>query len=88
MARVRPRRVAPSQASQDSVARGVANPPDPSTQMLHIDPPTAAVFVDQSGRRSRRLRRFTYWLVALALLLVALIWLALGLDILDIPAFN
>jgi type VI protein secretion system component VasK len=66
----------------------VANPTDPSTQVLHVDPPTAAVFVDRSGRRSRRLRRAAYWLVALALVLLALVWLALGLDIFGLPAAN
>lgn len=88
MARVRVRRAAPDRARQNGAARGVANPPDPSTQVLHVDPPTAAVFVDRSGRRSRRVRRMAYWLVALALVLVALVWLALGMDVFGIPAFN
>jgi hypothetical protein len=88
VARVRPPRVDSRRARRKPVARGVANPPDPATQMLHVDPPTAAVFVDGSGRRSRRLRRTAFWLVALALIVVALVWLALGMEVFGIPAFN
>jgi hypothetical protein len=78
----------PRRARRKPALRGVANPPDPSTQVLHVDPPTAAVFVDRSGRRKRRVRRAAYWLAALALLVVALIWLALGIDAFGMPAVN
>jgi hypothetical protein len=44
--------------------------------VFHQPDPTAAVFVDKSGRRGRRLRRTAYWLIALALILLALWWLS------------
>jgi hypothetical protein len=65
----RPRRVS-------RPARGTAPPPDVSTRVFHQPDPTAAVFVDKSGRRGRRLRRTAYWLIALALMLLALWWLS------------
>lgn len=55
--------------------RGMVPPPDVSTRLIHWPDATAPVFLDRSGRRRRRLRRATYWLVTLALVLLALLWL-------------
>jgi hypothetical protein len=65
----RPRRVS-------RPVRGRAPRPDVSTRTLHRPDPTAQVFLDGSGRRGRRLRRVAYWLIAVALLLLALLWLS------------
>jgi hypothetical protein len=57
---------------------GVARTPDRArTRVLRGDerPPTA-VFVDDSGRRSRRLRRAAVATGAVLLVLVALLWLS------------
>ena len=56
--------------------RAVAPQPDVSTRVIHRPEATAPIFLDQSGRRARRLRRTTYWLVAVALVLLALLWLS------------
>jgi hypothetical protein len=56
--------------------RGTAPRPDVSTRVFDLPDPTAPVFVDKSGRRSRRLRRIAYWVIALALTLLALWWLS------------
>ncbi len=37
---------------------------------------TAPIFVDGSGRRGRRLRRIAYWVIGVALVLLALWWVA------------
>jgi hypothetical protein len=42
--------------------------------MFERPDPTAPIFVDNSGRRRRRLRRLTYLICALILVLVALWW--------------
>lgn len=47
-----------------------------STQYVQLPDATAPIFVDRSGRRGRRLRRVAYWLVAIALVLLALWWLS------------
>jgi hypothetical protein len=56
--------------------RAVAPRPDVSTREIHRPEATAPIFLDQSGRRGRRLRRTAYWLVAVALVLLALLWLS------------
>jgi hypothetical protein len=56
--------------------RATAPRPDVSTRVFDQPDRTAPVFVDKSGRRGRRLRRTAYWLVALALVLLALWWLS------------
>jgi hypothetical protein len=57
-------------------ARGVAHPIDTSTRPVPTPEATAPVFVDHSGRRGRALRRVVYILVAVALVLLALLWLS------------
>jgi hypothetical protein len=47
--------------------------------------PTDPVFVDQSGRRSRAVRRVAYWLVAIALLLLAALWLSQAVGVVGSP---
>lgn len=47
-----------------------------------------AVFVDRSGRRARNMRRVAYLTLVLALLVLALLWLALGADVFDLPVFR
>lgn len=47
--------------------------PDPTTAMPQ-PPQPVPVFVDDSGKRRRRLRHAVVWLGALALLVVAMIW--------------
>jgi hypothetical protein len=59
-----------------SRVRGRAPRPDVSTRVFDQPDPTAAVFVDGSGQRGRRLRRAAYWLVGVALTLLALWWLS------------
>ncbi|BCB89406.1 hypothetical protein Psuf_067190 [Phytohabitans suffuscus] len=56
--------------------RGVAPQPDVSTRLIQRLDVTAPVFLDRSGRRGRRLRRTTYWLVAVSLIMLALLWLS------------
>jgi hypothetical protein len=56
--------------------RAVAPRPDADTRAIHRPDATAPIFLDESGRRGRRLRRTTYWLVAIALILLALLWLS------------
>jgi len=56
--------------------RGVSPRPDVSTRLIHWPDPTAPIFLDPSGRRGQRLRRTTYWLVTVALVLLALLWLS------------
>jgi hypothetical protein len=56
-------------------AMGVAPTPDRArTRVLRHDGPRTAVFVDDTGRRSRRLRRWAYLVAAVLLALVALLW--------------
>lgn len=57
-------------------ARGVASAPDVSTRLIRRPDETEPIFLDRSGRRGRRLRRTTYWLVAFGLVLLALLWLS------------
>jgi hypothetical protein len=59
-------------------AMGVARTPDRAhTRVLRDDEgPRTAVFVDDSGRRSRRLRRAALATGAVLLVLVALLWLS------------
>lgn len=59
-----------------SQVRGKAPRPDVSTRVFDQPDPTAAVFVDGSGQRGRRLRRTAYWLVGIALTVLALWWLS------------
>ncbi|MET8911672.1 MULTISPECIES: hypothetical protein [Micromonospora] len=47
---------------------------------------TAAIFVDGSGRRGRRLRMVTYALVVLALALILAFWVMQGVDVLGSSA--
>jgi hypothetical protein len=56
--------------------RGTAPKPDVSTRMFHRPEPTGPIFVDRSGRRARRLRHIAYWLVVVALVVLALWWLS------------
>jgi hypothetical protein len=63
--------------------RGVAKKPDVHTRVVRRDAPTDPVFVDESGRRARALRRVAYWIVALALLLLALLWLTQAVGAID-----
>ena len=60
--------------------RIVAAAPVPKAIRTHVinvgDEPPPPVFVDSSGRRKRRLRRFAYALCVAALLLVAVLWLS------------
>jgi hypothetical protein len=68
---VRPRRPA-----RPGVARGKATPKDPETAVFARPDPTAPVFVDSSGRRGRRLRRVTYLVGGIILVLLAAWWLS------------
>jgi hypothetical protein len=57
-------------------AMGVARTPERAhTRVLRTDKaPRSAVFVDDTGRRSRRLRRWAYAIGALLIVLIALLW--------------
>ena len=62
-----------------AVRRIVAAAPVPKairTHVINVDDEPPPVFVDSSGRRKRRLRRFAYALCVAALLLVAVLWLS------------
>lgn len=59
----------------------VAEPVDSATQMLQSPDVTAAIFVDGSGRRGRRLRGVTYALVLIALSLTLAFWMLQGVDV-------
>ncbi|WP_141715117.1 hypothetical protein [Micromonospora rhizosphaerae] len=78
-----------------AVARGVAAPPEPSvreqpvddaTEMLQAPDLTAAIFVDRSGRRARKLRRLACAVIVLALLLLVALWISQGADALGLQA--
>ena len=73
-ARVRSALRLPRRAARADAVRRKAPPPDVSTIMFERPDPTAPIFVDSSGRRRRRLRRLTYLVCALILVLVALYW--------------
>lgn len=60
-------------ADEVTPGRGRAAPPDPTTAMPQ-PPRPVPVFVDDTGRRRRRLRLAVIWLGVVALLVVALIW--------------
>lgn len=53
------------------------------TRLVRRGAPTDPVFVDGSGRRARLVRRFVYWLVAIALLLLAVLWLSQVVGVVD-----
>jgi hypothetical protein len=55
-----------------------------STRRIELPDATAAIFVDHSGRRGRRLRRVAYGAVLLVLVLLALFWLSQGADLLGL----
>lgn len=63
-----------------AVSRVVAAAPVPRALLTHVlrrgDEQTSPVFVDSSGRRKRRLRRFAYAICAAAVLLVIVLWLS------------
>lgn len=58
----------------------VAEPVASATQMLQSPDVTAAIFVDGSGRRGRRLRVAAYALVLIALTLTLAFWVLQGVD--------
>ncbi|MGR6320585.1 hypothetical protein Q2K19_22910 [Micromonospora soli] len=76
-------------SSPRAVARvkpaATAEPVDPATEILQSPDVTAAIFVDGSGRRGRRLRMIAYALVVLALMLILAFWVIQGLDVFGSP---
>ncbi|MEU9824640.1 hypothetical protein [Micromonospora chersina] len=92
MATARVNREPPLPGPPGPAARGIAAPPavaghaeplEPATEMIQPPDVTGAIFVDGSGRRGRRLRRATYVLVAVLLVLLAAFWLLQGLDVFE-----
>jgi hypothetical protein len=81
-----PSRTRPRIQRPDRLAtiRAVAGKPDVSTRRIELPDATAAIFVDHSGRRGRRLRRVAYGAVLLVLVLLALFWLSQGADLLGL----
>jgi hypothetical protein len=77
-------RARPHQARHDP-SGGPAASPDEHTRLVRRGAPTDPVFVDQSGRRSRAVRRVAYWLVAIALLLLAALWLSQAVGVVGGP---
>ena len=69
VARARPHR-------RPDAVRGRASRPDTGTRLFRRAEPTDPVFMDASGRRARVVRRVMYWLAALALLLLTVLWLS------------
>ena len=55
---------------------------DSATAILESPEDTAAIFVDRSGRRGRRLRLITYASAVLALLLTVAFWVVQGMGVL------
>jgi hypothetical protein len=68
--------------------RGVVDKPDVSTRLIRLPDATDAVFLDRSGRRGRRLRRFAYAVVVIAFVLLGLLWLSQGADLLGLAGLG
>lgn len=93
IARVSVNRRIDASAADTSARRGVARvepvagaePVGPATEMLQPPDVTAAIFVDGSGRRSRRLRILAYALVASALMLTLALWILQLLEVFGTP---